>query len=127
VPSSVPVSTEDGILVASVSDLVQINLISFHLKVKVHLQNLDSAGLIIPETEAGLSDQSRLAEVRASEWFLDFVPSLIFHEFRIPSSYSIQIHGVTPGNYALLPWDFFRCMPHFKGTRFWRNPRIWES
>jgi hypothetical protein len=42
---------------------------SFRLKDKVHIQDLDSVGLITPEIEKGLSEPlcRRLAEVRASE------------------------------------------------------------
>ena len=69
VPSSEPVRTQEGILIAPVSDLVHMKLTSFRLKDKVHIQDLDSVGLITPEIEAGLSEplRARLAEVRATE------------------------------------------------------------
>ena len=58
-----------GLLVAPVADLVRMKLTSFRLKDKVHIQDLDSVGLITPEIEAQLSDllRQRLAEVRASD------------------------------------------------------------
>jgi hypothetical protein len=69
VPSSEPVTTKEGILIAPVADLVLMKLTSFRLKDKVHIQDLDSVGLITPEIEAGLSPilRERLAEVRAQE------------------------------------------------------------
>ncbi len=69
VPASEPVRTKEGILIAPVSDLVHMKLTSFRLKDKVHIQDLDSVGLITPEIEAGLSEplRARLAEVRATE------------------------------------------------------------
>ena len=58
-----------GLLVAPVADLVRMKLTSFRLKDKVHIQDLDGAGLITPEIEAQLPDllKQRLAEVRASD------------------------------------------------------------
>jgi len=69
VPSSPPTSTEQGILLAPVIDLVRMKLTSYRLKDRVHLQDLDQVGLITPEIESQLSQAllSRLAEVRASE------------------------------------------------------------
>jgi len=69
VPASAPVRTKEGIVVAPVVDLVHMKLTSFRLKDKVHIQDLDSVGLITPEIEATLSPvlAARLAEVRASE------------------------------------------------------------
>jgi hypothetical protein len=51
------------------ADLVRMKLTGFRLKDKVHIQDMDSVGLITPEIEAGLSEplRSRLAEVRATE------------------------------------------------------------
>jgi hypothetical protein len=65
---SEPTLTEQGILLAPVADLVRMKLTSFRLKDKVHIQDLDSARLITPEIEAGLSEVllGRLAEVRAA-------------------------------------------------------------
>jgi hypothetical protein len=69
IPSSEPVKTTEGILVASVADLVHMKLTSFRLKDKVHIQDMDAVGLITAEIEAGLSEplRTRLAEVRATE------------------------------------------------------------
>jgi|SRR5579862_2041579 len=66
---SEPVRTTEGALLAPVADLVRMKLTSFRLKDKVHIQDLDSVGLITPEIEAGLSEalRARLAEVRATE------------------------------------------------------------
>jgi hypothetical protein len=66
---SEPLRTEEGVLLAPVADLVLMKLTSFRLKDKVHIQDMDSVGLITPEIEAGLSEQlrARLAEVRATE------------------------------------------------------------
>jgi hypothetical protein len=60
--------TEDGILIASVPDLLRMKLTSFRLKDKVHVQDMDGAGLITPEIEASLSQplRERLQEVRAT-------------------------------------------------------------
>jgi hypothetical protein len=65
---SEPVRTQ-GILVAPVGDLVRMKLTSFRLKDRVHIQDLDKAGLITAEMEASLPDalRARLVEVRASE------------------------------------------------------------
>jgi hypothetical protein len=59
---------EDGILIASVPDLLCMKLTSFRLKDKVHIQDMDGAGLITPEIENQLSQplRDRLAEVRAT-------------------------------------------------------------
>jgi hypothetical protein len=69
VPSSPPVRTKEGILIAPVVDLVHMKLTSFRLKDKVHIQDMDAVGLITPEIEATLSPilTERLAEVRATE------------------------------------------------------------
>jgi hypothetical protein len=68
VPASDPVPIK-GILIAPVADLVRMKLTSFRLKDKVHIQDLDSVGLITPEIESGLSEplRQRLQEVRATE------------------------------------------------------------
>jgi hypothetical protein len=49
------------------ADLIRMKLISFRLKDQTHLKDLDEAGLITSETEAGLSPilAERLAHVRA--------------------------------------------------------------
>ena len=66
---SEPLRTRQGILIAPVADLLRMKLTSFRLKDRVHLQDLDRAGLVTPEMEASLSDalRTRLAEMRASE------------------------------------------------------------
>jgi hypothetical protein len=69
VPASKPVAARNGILIAPVADLVRMKLTSFRLKDKVHIQDMNSVGLITAEIEAGLSEplRARLAEVRATE------------------------------------------------------------
>jgi hypothetical protein len=66
---SEPTQTEEGVLLAPLADLVRMKLTSFRMKDRVHVQDMDSVGLITPEIEASLSDvlRSRLAEVRAAE------------------------------------------------------------
>jgi hypothetical protein len=67
--ASEPVATKEGILIAPVADLVRMKLTSFRLKDKVHIQDLDSVGLVTPEIESNLSEplRLRLQEVRATE------------------------------------------------------------
>lgn len=69
IPSSEPVPTKEGILIAPVADLIRMKLTSFRLKDKVHIQDMDGVGLITPEIEATLPPLllARLAEVRATE------------------------------------------------------------
>ena len=69
VPGSSPSRTVEGILIASVADLVRMKLTSFRLKDRVHIQDLDAVGLITPEIETSLSAElrARLVEVRASD------------------------------------------------------------
>lgn len=64
-----PIRAAEGILIAPVADLVRMKLTSFRMKDKVHIQDMDSVGLITPEIENSLSDalRERLKEVRASE------------------------------------------------------------
>ena len=66
---SEPDRTMEGILLAPVADLVLMKLTSYRLKDRVHIQDMDSVGLITPEIEAGLSEplRARLAEIRATE------------------------------------------------------------
>jgi hypothetical protein len=66
---SEPQLTSEGVPLAPVADLVRMKLTSFRLKDKVHIQDMDSVGLITPEIETGLSEplRARLAEVRATE------------------------------------------------------------
>ncbi len=63
------VRTEQGLLLAPVADLVRMKLTSFRRKDQMHIEDLDSVGLITPEVEATLSEplRARLAEVRATE------------------------------------------------------------
>ena len=69
IPGSEPVRTAEGIAIAPVADLVRMKLTSFRLKDKVHVQDMDSVGLITPEIEQGLPEAllTRLREVRATE------------------------------------------------------------
>jgi len=69
VPAFPPARTREGILLASVADLVRMKLTSYRLRDRVHIQDLDAVGLISPEIEAQLPDllKNRLAEIRASE------------------------------------------------------------
>ncbi len=64
-----PTVTAEGVLLASVSDLVRMKLTSFRLKDKVHLIDLDSVGLITPEVEQSLTGplRLRLKQVREEE------------------------------------------------------------
>ena len=61
--------TGEGFLVAPVADLVTMKLTSFRLKDQVHIQDMDSVGLITTEIEEQLSDtlRERLEQVRLSE------------------------------------------------------------
>ncbi len=56
-----------GIRLAVLADLVRMKLTSFGSKDETHLKDLDEAGLITPEIEAGLSEtlRARIALVRA--------------------------------------------------------------
>ena len=61
--------TLHGVRLIPLADLVRMKLTSFRSKDETHLKDLDEAGLITPEIEAGLSDtlRARLAQVRARE------------------------------------------------------------
>jgi hypothetical protein len=52
-----------------VADLVRMKLTSFRLRDQVHIQDLDSVGLITQEIENSVPDalRERLKKVRASE------------------------------------------------------------
>ena len=69
VPASPPEKTSEGILIAPVADLVRMKLTSYRLKDRVHIQDLDSVGLITAEIEQQLPKLllDRLADIRASE------------------------------------------------------------
>jgi hypothetical protein len=66
---SQPVVTEEGILLASVADLVRMKLTSFRQRDKAHIIDMDSVGLITPEIEHSLPDalRERLEKVRKEE------------------------------------------------------------
>lgn len=68
VPFSEPTRTAEGILIAPVADLVRMKLTGFRLKDKVHIQDMDSVGLITAEIVQGLPEllRGRLKEVRAT-------------------------------------------------------------
>jgi hypothetical protein len=63
------VRTTEGVLLIAVADLVRMKLTSFRLRDRVHLQDLDSVGLITAEIEAGLPQalRDRLRDLRAQE------------------------------------------------------------
>jgi len=63
---SSPVVTREGVLLAPVSDLVHMKLTSYRLKDRLHIQDMDNAGLITAQMEAGLSGElrRRLEEIR---------------------------------------------------------------
>ena len=69
IPGSPAERCKYGFLIASVKDLVVMKLTSFRMKDQVHIQDMDSVGLITPEIEADLSEplRQRLAEVRSKE------------------------------------------------------------
>jgi hypothetical protein len=58
-----------GIRLVPLADLVRMKLTSFRSKDETHLKDLDEAGLITPEIEAGLPEtlRVRLAQARARE------------------------------------------------------------
>ena len=66
---SPPVRTDEGGLLAPVTDIVKMKLTSFRLRDRVHLKDLDAVGLITPEIEATLSPplRIRLQAVRLEE------------------------------------------------------------
>ena len=66
---SVPTRTVEGVLLAPVVDLIRMKLTSYRLKDRVHIQDMDTVGLITSDIEAQLSELllARLREVRASE------------------------------------------------------------
>ena len=58
-----------GLRLIPLPELVRMKLTSFRLKDQTHVKDLDEAGLITPEVEAGLTAdlRDRLARVRASD------------------------------------------------------------
>jgi len=65
---SPPVETREGVLLAPVADLVRMKLTSYRLKDRVHIQDMDAAGLITAEVEGRLPNKlrRRLAEIRST-------------------------------------------------------------
>jgi hypothetical protein len=65
---SPPVETREGVLLAPVADLVRMKPTSYRLKDRVHIQDLDAAGLLTAEIEARLPNElrRRLAEIRST-------------------------------------------------------------
>lgn len=63
------VRTAEGVLLAPIADLVRMKLTSFRLRDRVHLKDMDSAGLITPDVEPQLTSalRERLLKVRAEE------------------------------------------------------------
>ena len=63
------VETREGILLAPVADLVRMKLVSYRLKDRVHIQDMDGAGLVTLEIETALPPElrRRLEEIRATE------------------------------------------------------------
>ena len=68
-PAIGPCRTLHGVRLVPLADLVRMKLTSFRSKDETHLKDLDEAGLITPDVEAGLSEtlRSRLVQVRARE------------------------------------------------------------
>jgi len=66
---SPPVETREGVLLAPVADLVRMKLTSYLLKDRVHIQDMDAAGLITAEVEGGLLGElrRRLVEIRSTQ------------------------------------------------------------
>lgn len=64
--ASVPIRPREGVLLAPVSDLVRMKLTSYRLKDRRHIQDMERAGLINAQIEAGLSGEllRRLEEIR---------------------------------------------------------------
>ena len=60
------VHTDDGLLIASVADLVRMKLTSFRLKHQAHIQDIDGVGLITDEIEQAVFPElrKRLKQVR---------------------------------------------------------------
>ena len=68
-PAMGPCRTLHGVRLVPLAELVRMKLTSFRSKDETHLKDLDEAGLITPEIEAGLSKTlcARLAQVRARD------------------------------------------------------------
>jgi hypothetical protein len=61
--------TDDGLVIASIADLLRMKLTSLRLRDKTHIIDMDAVGLITPEIEAALPQQlrDRLQQVREEE------------------------------------------------------------
>jgi len=61
--------TDDGLVIASIADLLRMKLTSLRLRDKTHVIDMDAVGLITPEIEAALPQQlrDRLQQVREEE------------------------------------------------------------
>ena len=68
-PFSKPIVTEEGVLLAPVSDLLRMKLTSLRLVDKTHIIDMDSVGLITPEIEQALPEalRARLKQVRKED------------------------------------------------------------
>lgn len=68
-PELGPYRTIRGIRLIPLPDLIRMKLTSFRIRDQMHLKDLDEAGLITPDIEAGLSPilRDRLIQVRARE------------------------------------------------------------
>ena len=68
-PELGPYRTQHGIRLLPLADLIRMKLTSFRAKDEAHLKDLDEAGLITPDLEAGLSPilRERLAQTRARD------------------------------------------------------------
>lgn len=66
---SEPTVNAEGMFLVAPAELVRMKLISFRLKDKTHIVDMDSVGLITPEIEAALPEilRERLEKVRAEE------------------------------------------------------------
>jgi len=66
-PAAGPCRVLRGVRLIPLADLVRMKLTSFRSKDETHLKDLDEAGLIGPEIEAGLPEilRARLAQARA--------------------------------------------------------------
>ena len=69
VPDIGPCRILQGVRLVPLADPVRMKLTSFRAKDETHLKDLDEAGLIAPEIEAGLPEtlRARLVQVRARE------------------------------------------------------------
>ncbi|MCX6623724.1 MAG: hypothetical protein NTY38_22170 [Acidobacteria bacterium] len=68
-PALGPYRVAGGLRLMPLADLIRMKLTSFRTRDETHVKDMDEAGLITPEVEAGLSDvlRERLARVRARE------------------------------------------------------------